>query len=1008
MKKNTALILIIVSIFAVMLTSCSGGKTADENPPQSSANPSENINQSTELNYTDFIGKRIGVILGTTSERLVEVEMEGTAVQYTDHASGIEDLRKGRIDGYITDASALKVIAAAPGNESFVCVDVPAEIFSMPMGAISMDANIIARFNTFLAAAIADGTVAEMQDRWLDAVPDLDSPMPVIPLNPQNGTLKVATTGLNVPFSYVGSNSELKGYGVELAIRFAAHENMNIEFETMEFSSLIPHTVSGKADLAIANISITDERKQSVLFTDAIYDDTVAILAPNPNAQVAQVTQYRAYTDFSGKRVGGLTGSVCDVVTVEQLDAIPAYYSEDSAGIEDVRKGRIDGYMVDLSSGEVFVSMAGNEDVEIIEIPADVFAMPTGAISMNADIITRFDAFLETAKSDGTLDEMQNRWLEIGLDLNMPMPDIPSTGENGVLKVATTATLMPFSYIGDGGEFKGYSIELARRFAAYENMSIEFADMDFAGVIPYIIAGKADLGISNISITDERKQSVLFSESVFDDQLGILVLKQGGITPDTVDYLAFAGESIGMRTGTVFDGIIEHIGGEPAFYSDVSSGIEDVRKSRVGGFMADLSSMRVLVGMAGNEDLICVEIPGEIFSAPMGAISLNDSIISRFNEFLEIVKADGTLDDMQNRWLNIVPDLDSPMPDIPLVNTNGTLKVATSAGSMPFAYMGANNELKGYSIELARRFAAFENMDIEFAEMEFAGMIPYIIGGRADFAIADISITEERAKSVNFTDPIYIDKAGIVALKSSTTGEIITAGTGGGGIIEWLKTGVERNLITDNRWKMIVDGLGVTLEISLLAQILGTILGFAVCFVLTRKNKFVKWLGNLYCGLIHGTPIVVLLMISYYIIFGSVNISGVMVAVAAFSFITAASVAGNLKGAIDTIDPVEIEAARSIGFSATRAFMTVTLPQAVRRALPSYTTGFVELVKATAIVGYIAIQDLTRAGDIIRSRTYDAYFPLLFIAVIYLIVTTVCIQLFKFCIRKFSGGGEQK
>jgi polar amino acid transport system substrate-binding protein len=220
------------------------------------------------------------------------------------------------------------------------------------------------------------------------------------------------------------------------------------------------------------------------------------------------------------------------------------------------------------------------------------------------------------------------------------------------------------------------------------------------------------------------------------------------------------------------------------------------------------------------------------------------------------------------------------------------------------------------------------------------------------------------------------------------------------GFIDRLKTGIERNLITDNRWKMIVDGLGVTMQIAFFAMIFGTIFGGFICFILTRKNKFVNFLGRLYCGIIHGTPIVVLLMITYYIIFGGTRISNVVIAIAAFTMVMGANIAQNLKGAIDTVDPVEIEAARSLGFSAFKAFMTVTLPQAVRRALPGYTNGFVELVKATAIVGYVAIQDMMRAADIIRSRTFDAFFPLLFVALIYLLITTVCVQIFKFIIRK--------
>jgi ABC-type amino acid transport system permease subunit len=122
--------------------------------------------------------------------------------------------------------------------------------------------------------------------------------------------------------------------------------------------------------------------------------------------------------------------------------------------------------------------------------------------------------------------------------------------------------------------------------------------------------------------------------------------------------------------------------------------------------------------------------------------------------------------------------------------------------------------------------------------------------------------------------------------------------------------------------------------------------------------------------------------------------------------VVSVDVGANLYGAITTVDKTEVEAARSIGFSRFGAFMSITFPQAIKRALPAYMNGFVELVKATAIVGFIAIQDLSRAGDIIRSRTYDAYFPLLFVAAVYLTVTTICILLFKFIVKKINERGQ--
>jgi polar amino acid transport system substrate-binding protein len=291
--------------------------------------------------------------------------------------------------------------------------------------------------------------------------------------------------------------------------------------------------------------------------------------------------------------------------------------------------------------------------------------------------------------------------------------------------------------------------------------------------------------------------------------------------------------------------------------------------------------------------------------------------------------------------------------------------------------------------------------------MAFSGLLPFVISGKADLAISDISITEERKKSVLFTDSYFIDVPAVIYRKSDfKTNEIETKSQTPkkeNAIIAWIKTGIERNLLIDNRWKMITNGLGVTMLISIAAQFFGTIIGGFICYLLLRKNKLVKWFANRYCGIINGTPIVVLLMITYYIVFGSVDISNVLVAIVAFSIVMGAGVAQTLKGSIETVDVVEIEAARSIGFSAFKAFTTVTLPQAIRRALPAYTSGFVELVKSTAIVGYIAIQDLTRAGDIIRSRTYDAYFPLLLVALIYLIVTALCVWIFKYLIKKVNG-----
>jgi polar amino acid transport system substrate-binding protein len=202
------------------------------------------------------------------------------------------------------------------------------------------------------------------------------------------------------------------------------------------------------------------------------------------------------------------------------------------------------------------------------------------------------------------------------------------------------------------------------------------------------------------------------------------------------------------------------------------------------------------------------------------------------------------------------------------------------------------------------------------------------------------------------------------------------------------------NLIQENRWKLIVNGLGVTILVSLFALLFGTILAFGVCYINMSRNKILNGIGKVYITILRGTPVLVLLMITFYVIFAKSSISGVAVAIIAFSMNEAAFIGEILRGAISQVDKGQVEAARSLGYGSAGAFFLVTLPQAARNALPVYKNEFIGLVKSTSVVGYIAIQDLTRAGDIIRSRTYDAFFPLIAVAVVYLITTGVFIWLF--------------
>ncbi|MCL1893828.1 MAG: ABC transporter permease subunit [Holophagaceae bacterium] len=950
--------------------------------------------------YTDFInsGKIIAVQSGENFNVVARDLFKAKEVpEYSTMPDLLEALRMNKIDAVMTDGSYVKQLVDSGMFPEYDYLWIAKDFYVNESAPVFYKEELLDKYNKWLVGIKADGTIDEITNRWIGVSLPEQKDVPKINLTKKNGTLRVCDTGNYPPFAYFDSNGKPTGFDYELISRFAQHLEMDLDITLMAYDAIIPYVISGRADMSACLYTVTAERGKSVLLGSPTIVTQGVLIVPKG------VQTSHDYTNFKGQNIAVITGSLC-YNTSEKIGAKPVNYNDSSSAAEDVRKGRVAGYMHALTAVQV---MAGQlDEFEAVAVPKEIFSAQIGGISYDQSIIDRFNAFLSTVKTNGTLEEMQRRWFSNTPNLEAPLPKIQNSGKNGILKVAICSDSIPYVYVGANGEYSGFSVELIQRFGAFESKTVEYVDMEFGGLIPYIVSKKCNLAIANMAITDERKKSVLFTDPFFDEQHGILALKKGGIAVANADsvlnYSDFAQKKIGVSTGTIGDKVAEDIGGIPAYYSETSAGVEDVRKGRISGYMVDLSAARILTETQGNEDLQTVEVPAEFFVGPMGALSVNKSIISRFNVLLANLKANGTLAEMQERWLKNVPDLNSPMPEIPSNGNNGTLKVATTGTEIPFAYIGANGTPKGYSVELAMRFAAQEGMKLEFADMEFGGLIPYVLSGRADLAIANVSITEERKKSVLFSDSIYDDQLGIITLKSSAGNSVKT-----GGFIKWVKIGIERNLITDSRWKLILNGLGATMLIAISAQVFGTIFGFLVCFMLLRSNRLVKWLANLYCGLVHGTPIVVLLMVTYYIILGNAQISGVLVAIVAFTFIVASGIAINLKGAIETVDPVEIEAARSIGFSAMRAFLVVTLPQATRRALPGYTNGFVELVKATAIVGYIAIQDLTRAGDIIRSRTYDAYFPLLFVALIYLIVTTVCVQLFKIAVRKVNGGISQ-
>ena len=225
------------------------------------------------------------------------------------------------------------------------------------------------------------------------------------------------------------------------------------------------------------------------------------------------------------------------------------------------------------------------------------------------------------------------------------------------------------------------------------------------------------------------------------------------------------------------------------------------------------------------------------------------------------------------------------------------------------------------------------------------------------------------------------------------------------GMLQTLQDRFVTNFIADDRWKYILEGLGVTLRVTFFAVLIGIVIGFMVAVVRsaydrTGKLKVLNLFCKLYLTVIRGTPVVVQLLIIYFVIFGSSDISKTLVAVMAFGLNSGAYVAEIFRSGIMSIDNGQFEAGRSLGFNYVQTMVHIIMPQAFKNVLPALGNEFIVLLKETSVSGYIALQDLTKAGDIIRSRTYDAFMPLIAVALIYLAMVLIFTKLVNMLERR--------
>ncbi len=446
------------------------------------------------------------------------------------------------------------------------------------------------------------------------------------------------------------------------------------------------------------------------------------------------------------------------------------------------------------------------------------------------------------------------------------------------ITVGTNAEFPPFEYINNDGEPDGFDMAVIKAIGEAEGFEVKVTNMEFKSLIASLSTGSLDAVIAGMTVTEERQQSVDFSDSYYTATQCIVIPKD----------------------------------------SDITS-------------LADLNGKKIAVQEGTTGDLLCT--PAED----------NDIITDESTEVQRFKKGTDAVVTLNNGGVDAVVIDKNPAENF-VANNKDKLKLVEDESST-----------EEYAIAVGKG-------NTELLEKINAGLATIKENGTFDALVEEyIEGDTDEADDAEAEDRGFIDNLKYV-------------------------------FVDTNGWQLMLNGLGVTIGISFCAGILGIVLGFALALMKlteTRKKRktALSRIAGAYIDIIRGTPAMVQLLIMFMVIFRSKYAP--VAAILSFGMNSGAYIAENIRAGILAVDSGQMEGGRSLGFTYGETMRYIILPQAIKNVIPALGNEMITLVKETSIVGYVAIVDLTKAGDFIVSRTYQAFLPLIAVAIVYYIIVKI-------------------
>lgn len=454
---------------------------------------------------------------------------------------------------------------------------------------------------------------------------------------------------------------------------------------------------------------------------------------------------------------------------------------------------------------------------------------------------------------------------------------------------------------------------------------------------------------------------------------------KNGIT--TIDELD--GKLVGVQTAVLYEELLlERLPNTVwQYYTMPNDMILALQRKKISAYL--IEEVGFYAQYANHPELVCLpEYAGVCpFSIVVGDNENQAVYLQQINSFIAKSKENGFLDELYDYWVMHFDADTCVIRNVPeTTGENGVISIAIEGGYEPFSFE-SNGEFSGFDVEFMMNFCAEYGYTWDFKSVPFESIAPGAETGKYDFGM-NIAFSDERSEGAQLSQPYY--DCNIVLVLEGVDGS-------GNGFFRKIADNFYKTFIKENRWKLFASGTGITVFITICSIVFGTLLGFAVYMLCRHGNKLANGITGIFTALIDGMPTVVFLMILFYIILGNTRLSGTWISIVGFTLIFACGMYDMLCVGCNAVNLGQTEASRALGYSDKGSFFKIVLPQAAAHFLPIYRNEIVSLIKETSVVGYIAVLDLTKISDLVRSRTYEAFFALIATAVVYFLIEGILV-----------------